>query len=186
MNVLIVAHGPRWPKISASSWGYHKIVLHVWASIAYILAMTHCKARLEIIIRFSRHCRPTLAGDITVGRRVQQYVRVQTREKSPHVSHTFAQLVSSANCCEYVNCQSCMSCSNIITQQQHRRLLPLLISNLKLHSITQDEAAAVAAGNGRGKKKRDTRNLQRSSKNEKQKKKLVLLFLLALFHKGVW
>jgi hypothetical protein len=45
-----------------------------------------------------------------------------------------------------------MSCSNIITQQQHRRLLPLLISNLKLHSITQDEAAAVAAGNGRGKK----------------------------------
>ena len=74
-----------------------------------------------------------------------------------------------------------MSCSNIITQQQLRHL-PLLISNLKLHSITQDEAAAVAAGNGRG-KKNGIRAIYSAvqNKNEKQKeeeKKKFLLFLL--------
>jgi hypothetical protein len=72
-----------------------------------------------------------------------------------------------------------MSCSNIITQQQHRRLLPLLISNLKLHSITQDEAAAVAAGNGREKKKKGIRAIYSAVQNKNEKKKKnFLLFLL--------
>jgi hypothetical protein len=80
-----------------------------------------------------------------------------------------------------------MSCSNIITQQQHRRLLPLLISNLKLHSITQDEAAAVAAGNGREKKKTGYAQFTAQFKIKMKKKKKTFC-CSSLFHayKGVW
>lgn len=115
MNVLIVAHGPRSPKIFLANLSrgrdtlYNQIVLGTYMG-GHLIYSSHdtllllFKAR-ERDWRNNNSIQSSLSSDFgwwyygrSGGRaaaRVQQYVRgCKTRAKSPHVSHTFAQLSS--------------------------------------------------------------------------------------------